>query len=251
MSTPMANEPDLDALLGAYALDALDPEERARVDAYLERNPRARDEADELRETAASLALAQAGEPIAPDGLWTRISNVIATERRAAPTTDTLAARRSARLTRATRWSVALAAAAVVAAVALGARVVVLDRRLDRSSTIAAAFDRAARQHGAREVALASRDGARLARIVLLPDGSGYLRNDTMHALPADRTYQLWAVTGAGSRPVVISAGVLGRDPSAVAFHSAGPVRAFAVTIERAPGVVTSTQQPIGTAAVS
>ena len=35
-STPDASE--LDSLLGAYALDALDPLDRARVEAYLERD---------------------------------------------------------------------------------------------------------------------------------------------------------------------------------------------------------------------
>ena len=53
---PGATE-ELDSLLGAYALDALDPADRARIDAYLERDADARAEVDELRETAASLAL--------------------------------------------------------------------------------------------------------------------------------------------------------------------------------------------------
>ena len=55
-SVPDAGE--LDSLLGAYALDALDAADRARVEAYLERDAAARAEVDEMRETAASLALA-------------------------------------------------------------------------------------------------------------------------------------------------------------------------------------------------
>ena len=41
MNRPTSNDPDLDALLGAYALDALDDDERARVDEYLATNPAA------------------------------------------------------------------------------------------------------------------------------------------------------------------------------------------------------------------
>ncbi|MDQ1480925.1 MAG: hypothetical protein QOI44_1786, partial [Actinomycetota bacterium] len=40
---------ELDSLLGAYALDALDADDRARVESYLERDVDARAEVDELR----------------------------------------------------------------------------------------------------------------------------------------------------------------------------------------------------------
>jgi len=43
---PLHNDAEIEALLGAYALDALDEDERARVDAYIAANPRARDEVD-------------------------------------------------------------------------------------------------------------------------------------------------------------------------------------------------------------
>ena len=42
-STPDASQ--LDALLGAYALDALDAADRARVETYLARNPDAKTQA--------------------------------------------------------------------------------------------------------------------------------------------------------------------------------------------------------------
>jgi anti-sigma factor RsiW len=72
-------------LLGAYALDALDADDRARVDAYLERDAAARAEVDELRETAASLALAARPSLDAPPELWERIAGAIAAERRRPP----------------------------------------------------------------------------------------------------------------------------------------------------------------------
>jgi len=74
MNMPTPNDPELDSLLGAYALDALDRDERLRVDTYVANNARARAEVDELRESAASLALAPVDDLTAPPHLWDRIS---------------------------------------------------------------------------------------------------------------------------------------------------------------------------------
>ena len=46
---------ELHELLAAYALDAVDPDERAQIEAWLERAPTARREVDELIETASLL----------------------------------------------------------------------------------------------------------------------------------------------------------------------------------------------------
>ena len=86
---------------------------------------------------------------------------------------------------------------------------------------------------------------------MLLPDGSGFLKNQDMATLPNDQTYQLWAVSGPQSKPVVISAGVLGADPKTVAFHTDGQVNAFGVTVEQSPGVVSSTQPMYAQASVT
>jgi anti-sigma-K factor RskA len=249
---PGATE-ELDSLLGAYALDALDPADRARIDAYLERDANARAEVDELRETAASLALLPSSSLDAPPELWERISGAISTE--TDRDVDELSARRDRRARRS--WTApALAAAAIIVVVVLAAQIASLNGKLDRANQFgtkatAAAFDRATKVDGAREVDLNAESGATLARVVLLPDGTGYLRGDRLDRLPADRTYQLWAVTGSAGKPVTVSAGVLGPDPRAVAFHASGPVRAFAVTVEPAGGVVRSDQTPIAQAAVT
>ena len=249
---PGANE-ELDSLLGAYALDALDPADRARIDAYVERDAEARAEVDELRETAASLALLPSSSLDAPPDLWERISGAIAAE--PDRDVDELAARRDRR-PRPSWIAPTAAAAAIVLLVVLAAQVASLHGQLDRAhqfgtSAMAAAFDRAAKVDGARAVDLTAKSGAKLARVVLLPDGTGYLRGDHLDPLPADQTYQLWAVTGSAAKPVTVSAGVLGSDPRAVAFRASGPVQAFAVTVERAGGVVQSAQTPIAQAAVT
>src|SRR5262249_10902549 len=71
--TTTSPRPETDALLGAYVLDAVDVDERVLVDAYLDENPSARDEVDDLLETVALLASAPLGDTNAPPELWDRI----------------------------------------------------------------------------------------------------------------------------------------------------------------------------------
>jgi len=259
MSSSSPNDPELDALLGAYALDALESSEREDVDAYLAENARARFEVDELRESAAALAMAPVDDATAPPELWERIARTIDTE--AAGDTgpgadlsdDDLAARRAEHSDRRGYWMSLVAAAAAIVALALVAQVISLSRRLDSEhgageKATVAAFDRAQHATGARQVSLTAAHGAEVARVVLLPDGSGYLKNDGMTRLGKAYTYQLWALTGSRARPVAISAGVLGPDPAAAAFRASTDVRGFVLTVEHAGGVAQSTQPPYASA---
>ena len=61
---------EIQELLGAYALDAVDDEERDVVELHLRECPRCRAEVAEHREVAALLAH---GGTAAPDGVWDRI----------------------------------------------------------------------------------------------------------------------------------------------------------------------------------
>lgn len=255
MSAP--NDPELDTLLGAYALDALEPGERASVDAYLATNARARDEVDEMRESAASLALAPVDDLTAPPELWDRITSTIDAEDASTRSTsiesgeDELAARRPG--SNRVRWLALVTAAAAAVALVLATQVVSLHHKLDDThvtgaQAAAAAFDRAAHVQGAREVALMPSKGGEVARLVLLPDGTGYLKNDGLAQLDAAHTYQLWALTGTTGQPVAISAGVLGSHPTAAPFSTGTEVHGFAITVEETPGVGQSSQIPFATA---
>ena len=61
---------ELDELLAAYALDAVDDDERAQVDAWIARTPRARRDVDELRETASMLTSTFGVDDDVPTDLW-------------------------------------------------------------------------------------------------------------------------------------------------------------------------------------
>ena len=93
----------------------------------------------------------------------------------------------------------------------------------------------------AEHVELASVDGKGTARVVRLPDGTGYLVPANLPKLPAGRVYQLWAVRSDAK----ISLGVLGAAPEVTAFRMNGPVAAYAVTDEAAGGVAQSQNQPV------
>lgn len=68
------SDAELESLLGAYALDAVDADERAEIDEYLARSPRARGEVDEHR--AVAMALGNSAGP-APSHVWATITGSI------------------------------------------------------------------------------------------------------------------------------------------------------------------------------
>ena len=68
---PLAHE-DIQELLGAYALHAVDPDEAEVVERHLEGCPRCRAEVEGHREVATLIGNS-GGD--APDGLWDRIAS--------------------------------------------------------------------------------------------------------------------------------------------------------------------------------
>ncbi len=138
------------------------------------------------------------------------------------------------------RWfAPALAAAAVVAAVAIG--IAVGRSGVDQTQTASTELlaEQAISANGSRVAALDG-DGPSI-RAVVEPSGTGYVFADSLPALPADQTYQLWGVRG----DTVVSLGVFGPNPGVVAFTAAPDTEALAITAEVAGGVVSSAQKPV------
>jgi anti-sigma-K factor RskA len=234
---------ELDELLGAYALDAVDDDEREQVEAYLDRTPEARSLVAEYRETAALLA--HTGTE-APPGLWERIEQSLEEEppKLVKPPGGTVGLEsRRARLRRRVAVAVGVAAAVVVIG-ALTVKVVQQGDRIDelgreaRAGSVLAAAESASRDPRAAQVSMSSTDGALEARVVYLPSGDGFILQNNLRALPAGRTYQLWALMGGSSPDRPISAGVLGPVPGVTAFRVHGPAAGFAITDEQSPGSV-------------
>lgn len=95
----------------------------------------------------------------------------------------------------------------------------------------------------AAQVATLTADGASGAMlIVVLPDGTGYIYENTLDQLPDDLTYQLWAVVD----DKVISAGVLGNRPDIVPFHiDPQGLQGLVITQEVSGGVPQSEGTPV------
>jgi anti-sigma factor RsiW len=242
---------ELESLLAAYAIDAVDDDERRAVEEHLRRSPAAEEEVARLREAAAMLAIA-GGPP--PEGLWEQLEAKLQVPEAGRPAAPVIGMERH-RVTRSVpaprerdrdrpsrrRPRLLAVAAAVVALVLVGGVVVVATRDSnDNPSTTAALAAEARRQPGARTATLVDDAGNELATAVVLGDGRGYL-DASLPALPAGRTYQLWSVDG--TQPV--SLGLLGRDPSVVAFAAAPGTASLAVTDEVAGGVSAPTQAPV------
>ena len=244
---------EIEELLGAYALDAVDPDERDLVENHLPGCPRCAAEVAEHREVAAHLA--NSGAP-APEGLWARIVDsleepppsldILGTRPEPPPAPVTrLADRRPVR-----QWlPVSAAAAALVVAGLVGGLLVAGD---DSDSPIGPpSIEEVARQllndPRSVEIELASSNESVQARAVLGPDGSGYIIGSGLPALDESQTYQLWGV-----RPgAVISLGILGRAPGVVAFHTDDGIEALAITSETAGGVEKSANEAVVSGAVA
>ena len=231
-------------LLGAYALDAVEVDERDAVERHLNECPRCRAEVADHR-TVASFLGSAGGR--APDGLWDRIAGSL----EEAPPELNLAPVVPIKQRRSVSLRVGAAAAAIAAAViaVLGLEVVHLNNQVDNlaapsqpNSELLSAASRALVDPQAKRVAMRSNDGSISAEAALLPDGTGFLFANDLPALPNDRTYQLWALAG-GQK---ISAGVLGASPQVVAFRYApSDLSGFAVTAEQAGGVSVSQNAPV------
>ena len=225
---------DIDELLGAYALDAVDDDERDRVDDYLAVNPRAQAEVQAHREVATMLAFTGMD---APDDLWGRIAGEIGEQ--APPPGPELAKvmsfdehPRRRGIAAAAPWLVSAAAAAVIGFVAIG---LVADRADAPNEPIASAFETAAADRDSVTTVLVSDASEASAEAVIDQDGHGFVVAQDLPTLPDGQTYQLWGVVDDGQ---VISLGIFGPNPELETFTVEGPVSALAITIEEFPGVV-------------
>jgi anti-sigma-K factor RskA len=238
------SDDELDELLGAYALDAVDDDERREIEEYLSRSPRAREEVRLHRETATFLAYG--GAP-APDGLWDRIAGSLE-EQPPAPGPSLAKVLPAGRPHGRTRWVVAALGAVAAAVIAvLGVRVVQQGRHIDRIekqlalSPLDAAAAQALASPTSQQAQMAAPDGTVLATAVVEQSGVGYFIGKNLPALPSNRTYQLWSVKPDGS---VVSLGLLGTDPKVAPFHTDSSTTVLAITNEVAGGVPVTAQKP-------
>jgi len=242
-------------LLGAYALDALEGDERQAVERHSQQCPLCMAEIVDHREVAGLLTPGWAKPPA---GLWEKIAAsleevpppldlapVIAMKPPVGRTVGPVAAPRRRSLGAGVAAIIAIAAVTVVGF--LGFRVADDNRRFaqlavgQHGEEQQRSVNAALAEPGARRVSMRSDDGARTADAVVLPDGTGYLVRSNLPKLTADKTYQLWALVGTSR----ISIGVLGAESRVSSFKMNGDVWALAITEESAGGVESTKKNPV------
>jgi anti-sigma-K factor RskA len=231
------NHTEMQELVAAYAINALEPDEVGAVDAHLAECPRCRAELRDHRDTAAMLAHAGAE---APTGLWDRIAANLEEEPPdlarifRMPTSSEKQARFSG-----AKWRRAAFAAAAVAAglIAIDTAVIVNGHNdgPDQVEKLLALPD-------SKLISLRSADGRQAIDAVLTADGRGYVLHGKLAALDSQHTYQLWGIVN-GKAP--ISLGVLGREPKEASFTANTPLNVLAITIEKAGGATAPTMTPL------
>lgn len=223
---------DIQSLLGAYALGAVDADERRRVEHHLRDCPVCREEVAGYIEVAGLLPmLVERDDDIDESN---DESVVPLAGRQPAP--------------RVPSWVAASGVAAALVIVALTLGLVTQTSRLaDTQERLAAATlsdvaTAAADAEGASTLVLTDSDGERVASVVLLGDGTGLLTIEDLPGVAYDRTYQLWGVMD----EEVVSVGLAGDGPGTTVF-TADPARlqALVITEEPAGGVPVSEADPL------
>lgn len=173
----------------------------------------------------------------APEGLWDRIVSSL-DEPAPEPGPELAkvlpvdaARRRRSRLEAFGKWSLASAAAAVVAVSA----VVVLDLGRGSSDPLQSAVEAVRSDRDSRQAVLVNDEGLGI-EVVVDESGLGYILAADLPQLPRDLTYQLWGVVG----DQVISIGILGPSPQIATFTAKGDLAALAITIEASGGVISN-----------
>ncbi len=225
---------EIQELLGAFALDAVEASEAAQVEAHLAMCPRCASEVTAHREVAA--ALAHAGAP-APADLWDRIAGVIVEP---PPALDLSRVAPPPRRPRPRLPMMGLVAAAAVTVAILGFEVVRQARRVDRITTtmkqrgLEQAAAAANADDRAQRVTLRSDDGGIHVQAAVQENGTSYLVRHNLPPLGEGSTYQLWGSVGTRN----VSVGVLGQNPGVASFTVNGDVTTLAITVEEAGGSV-------------
>ena len=202
-------QPEIHDQAAAYALDALDPEDRWTYERHLDTCDRCREEVATLRELAGELAYASEGPKPSPE-LRGRILDAA----RAEPRTGSVVPLRR-------RWLFPATAVAAVAAACAAVGLGLWANSLRDSPP------------GARVIALENRTGQ-----LIVNDGTATLVLCIDEA-PAGKTYQAW-VLKQGDLPY--AAGLFrGGCTSVPIEESVAPGNVVAVTLERAGGVDTPT----------
>jgi len=238
---------DIHALVGAYALDAVDDLERVSFERHVADCEACRAELDELRETASRLA--DSTWSIPPPRLRTDVMAAVGRTRQLPPAESARPVADARAVSRWRRFTAGAAAAGILAAGVGAASWAVQEQRVqdadksaesarvqqNRTQSILSAGDlvvRTAPMIGGGRLTVAS-SATQAASVVSLRADKGP---------GADRTFQMWTLRDAGDP---VSAGVIGtgKQAAAVVVDGVPGNDGLAVTVEPAGGSLQPTSE--------
>jgi anti-sigma factor RsiW len=239
--------PDVHTLTGAYALDALDANERATFELHLAECSDCAHEVAELRATAGRLGAAVALAP--PEGLKQRVLLEIGRTRQDPPSGLRLVGGESTRRRKWTaRVSVAAAVVAVLAAGVFGGIAISTNSELhtarDQLKQVQQRYAPIAQLLAAPDVRIASgtASGGSATLLTSRSLGRSVLVTAHMPVQPRNKTYQVWGIGPAGFQ----SLAVLGNGSGGTfSLAGLGSATLIGITIEPAGGSREPTSTPI------
>lgn len=230
---------DLHTLSGAYALDALSPDEVAAFHTHLQQCQACRDEVRELREAAARMGEIEAAAP--PAALRARVLALVDQTPQLPPmvtTTDRTGTTSRRRFS--PRLLVAAAVVALVAGIGIG---VVEANRGGNEHLMAASVSKVFGAPDAHKATVTTSNGGKLIVATSASLGRMAVETDKLPSLGRQQVYQLWTLTNG----VATSAGVLADTGDGAAMSMPGQRTRVAITIEPVGGSDQPTTAPIVT----
>jgi anti-sigma-K factor RskA len=233
----MSAADDIHEQVAAYALNALDADERRAFERHLDECETCRAELPAFEEAAG--ALATVAEPVDPPP---ELRGRILEEARRGGTVVSFPRRRIVPLV------ATVAAVAACAAIALGIWAVLLNGDLSNERSARSADEAALAilaDPASRRIPLSGRLGVLAVR----PDGAGALAVARLGDAPPGKTYEAWVIRGKTPEPAGVFAGQEGRATLAALETHVPRGSVVAVTVERRGGVSQPTTKPILSAA--
>lgn len=244
------NGHEIHALSGAYAVDALDPVEKAQFEEHLAACAACQAEVASLQEATALLP--ETTEAAPPPALRERVLAEIrtvrplppevpvpsASEPPAEPADATVTPLRPRR-----RWSI-LAAAAAVLAVAAGGTVVYDQASGPGQSEATNPVDRVLQAGDAKRVTVTLPGNVRATLVRSVAEGKAVLVTRNMPAAPHGKVYELWLQTTGGA---MVPAGLMKEAGSRTVLlqGDAASATAAGITVEPEGGSESPTSDPI------
>jgi anti-sigma-K factor RskA len=227
---------DLHTLAGAYALDALSPEEAENFGHHLEECTACREEVGEFRDVAAQMGESESIAP--PPYLKARVLSAADEVAQLPPRVVPITAAPSR------RWRPRILAAAAAVVLMLGVGVGIrISQNNDNGSVMASSVARVFHAPDARQATVDTANGGKLT--VAASPALHRMAVDTSKLKPLSgrQVYQIWAVAGGKATSV----GVLTDLGGGAAMPMPAPHTDVAITIEPAGGSKQPTTRPIVT----